>query len=591
MKRAAVIIGVDKTGDLPKLNDAARGAHLAEKWALDQKMEAIVLTDEKNPVSARSIKLAVKQLVEADNLDQLVIYFAGHGVNRQRQEYWLLSGAPDDTQEAVNVAGTMLLATTCGIPHVVLISDACRTAAEGIRAQSVTGSEIIPNREEPEKAVDIFLACRLGQPSNEVRDVEVTTAEYKALYTNELVPALMGRRPEVVEWRGAPGKKVGLIHLRPLRDFVYSAVSARLQALNLQTKVIQEPIAKINSDPPAWLSQFSEEDARGSLGFSPDTGPDRPRVPARTAATVTQELLQSALTDTAADIAGTLENSRASGIAGAAHLVGSAERLARPFGPAHQETQCGFKVRGARIVEAYASAGPARVMVRNDPAFPSGEVVQADHVPRPGVSVLLVFEQGTGVLLPAIPDFLAALTIEGGELLDVAYEPSDNTWRWAEFQQSATEVRALRAIISASMARGIFKLEASDALNIARRMQRSKGIDPSLAVYAAYAYQDLNQGRLVREMASYMEGDLGAPIFDVALLAKALKGRNVSWETNLLSPMPLLSQGWALLSAYGITLPPSIERVRDSLLPSLWTMLDAGGVRHTREAISKGEIK
>jgi uncharacterized caspase-like protein len=162
VKRAAVIIGVDKTGDLPKLNDAARGAHLAEKWALDQKMEAIVLTDEKNPVDAKSIKLTVKQLVEADNLDQLVIYFAGHGVNRQRQEYWLLSGAPDDTQEAVNVAGTMLLATTCGIPHVVLISDACRTAAEGIRAQSVTGSEIIPNREEPEKAVDIFLACRLA---------------------------------------------------------------------------------------------------------------------------------------------------------------------------------------------------------------------------------------------------------------------------------------------------------------------------------------------------------------------------------------------------------------------------------------------
>ena len=33
MKRVAVLIGVDKTGDLPILRDAARGARLMETWA------------------------------------------------------------------------------------------------------------------------------------------------------------------------------------------------------------------------------------------------------------------------------------------------------------------------------------------------------------------------------------------------------------------------------------------------------------------------------------------------------------------------------------------------------------------------------
>src|SRR6516162_5267838 len=131
MKRAAVIIGIDKTGDLPKLNDAARGAQLMEKWAREQGMDSVyVLTDTEKPVDASAIKNAIKKLVDAANIGQLVVYFAGHGVNRQRHEYWLLSDAPDDPNAAVNVAGSVGLAATCGIPHIVLISDACRTAAE-----------------------------------------------------------------------------------------------------------------------------------------------------------------------------------------------------------------------------------------------------------------------------------------------------------------------------------------------------------------------------------------------------------------------------------------------------------------------------
>jgi hypothetical protein len=590
VKRAAVIIGVDQTGDFPKLYDAARGARLAEKWARQQAMETVVLTDERTPVEARTIKDAVKRLVDAGNLDQLVIYFAGHGVNRQRQEYWLLSGAPDDTQEAVNVAGTMLLATTCGIPHIVLISDACRTAADGIRAQSVNGCEIFPNREEPERPVDIFLACRLGQPSNEVRDVRVTSTEYRALYTNELIPALMGQRPEVVEWTRDGERNVGVVRMRALRDFVSTAVSARLQALNLHTKIIQEPIATISSDPAAWLSRFSEQTAIESLTVSRGTSRAIGQPP-RTDERVSRELVRSVLTDSPAGLARTLENTRRLNVFVPEPLAKSAERLAQPFGPTHQETRCGFKVRGARIVEAHAASGAAVMNMRNAPGFPAGEVVQADRVPRPGVSVLLVFADGTGTLLPAIPDFLAALTIEGGELVDVTYEPSDNTSRWQEFQHAAPELRALRAIISASMTRGVFKLEAADGLDIARRMQQSKGIDPSLAVYAAYAYQDLNQGSLIREMAGYMESDLGAPMFDVAMLARRFKGKRVARDTNVLSPTPLLSQGWALLSAYDITLPPNVDKIRNSLLPSLWTMLDPAGVDRVREAIADQEVR
>jgi hypothetical protein len=170
-------------------------------------------------------------------------------------------------------------------------------------------------------------------------------------------------------------------------------------------------------------------------------------------------------------------------------------------------------------------------------------------VTRPGASVLLVLKTGAGILLPAIPEFLATLTMKDGELVDVAYEPSENTWRWPEYQRHAQEIRALRAVAAASMAQGVFKLDLDDAFLIAQRMQYAKGLDPSLAVYAAHAYHDLQRTELIRQMIGYLSEDLGAPLFDVALLARALDNKMVNTTSNILSAVPLLSQGWAFLSA------------------------------------------
>lgn len=43
MKRAALLIGVDRTGELPVLKDAAAGARRMAEWARDQKMDHVEL--------------------------------------------------------------------------------------------------------------------------------------------------------------------------------------------------------------------------------------------------------------------------------------------------------------------------------------------------------------------------------------------------------------------------------------------------------------------------------------------------------------------------------------------------------------------
>ena len=585
MKRAAVLIGVDKAGDLPKLKDAARGARLMETWAKAQGMDPVhVITDEQAPVSASDIRNVVRALVDAANVQQLLVYFAGHGANLQRQEYWMLTDAPDDTQAAVNVATSVALAATCGIPHVVLVSDACRTAPEGIRAQSVRGSEIFPNREADTAPVDQFYACQLGMPSHEVRDPAVTCSEFEALYTRELVPALLGRRPRIVEWSTEANKKVGRVHLRPLRDFLSTAMAERLKDLQLQSKVIQVPVAQISSDPPAWISQVETDAALGFGGL----GGGGPSTTIPAPESIATDLLRSALAIGNGPLRGGLPPGTPPSVANGvqdADLARIVARLEQPFGLTHHETACGFKLRGARVVDAVAHS--ARVEFAANSVH--GEDLRVVGASRPASNVLLVLESGAGVLLPAIPDFLCALSFEGGELVDVAYEPSDNTRRWADYKNRARENRALRAIASSAMARGIFKLESGDALAIDRRMQRI-GVDPSLAVYVAYACHELQRPDLVRGMEGRLQADLGAPPFDVALLARRLDRAKYAVGNELISPIPLISQGWALMQAFGVKTLDVLQPLVGLRLPSLWTMFEARGVERVRRAIASGDL-
>jgi caspase domain-containing protein len=582
VKRAAVFIGVDRVGGMPPLKDAARGVRRMEQWARSQKIDVIeVFTDENDSsVEVGSIKKAIKRIVESGNIDQLIVYFAGHGVNIRYGEYWLLSDAPSDTQAAVNVQGSEVLARYAGIPHVVFFSDACRTAAEGIRAQLVTGSEIFPNEgaDALEKPVDQFFACTLGRPAHEIRDPNTTTREFSALYTDALVAAVRGNDNRILDWISQGTDRFALVRPRQLKEYLLGAITARLKDLNLQTKIIQVPDARITSSNDAWVSRVLAGDI------------DRDAAPAPIAATTTiamvsASLLRTALTGDSTKLRTELDNARATSGAPESSLIRTFERAAVPFGPMHHESKCGFKIRGAKIVEAVSTGAETELFT-----IP-GDVVRVNTLRYPGASVLVVLEEGSGVVLPAIPEFLAALTVEDGELVDVAYEPSDNTPRWQDFQQYGKEVRTLRALAASSTKNGVFRLEGEDALGVARRLQYAKSIDPTLAVYAAYAYQDLRRGDLIREMSGYMRGDLGGRLFDIALLARELDAKTVGAVPEVFGIAPLLSQGWALLGAHRVTLPPSLNNIEQTLLPSVWTLFDDNGVAQLRAAFQKGEIR
>jgi hypothetical protein len=129
--RAAVVVGIDRVGGLQPLRAARSGAVAVADWLKTEELDVTLIVDDQKPVLANDLKTAIKTLVNRGTLDQLVIYFAGHGfVSGSNSEFWLLSNALEDANEAVSLNESRDLARQFGIKNVVFISDACRSRAE-----------------------------------------------------------------------------------------------------------------------------------------------------------------------------------------------------------------------------------------------------------------------------------------------------------------------------------------------------------------------------------------------------------------------------------------------------------------------------
>jgi hypothetical protein len=619
MQRAVISIGIRKTGGLPELQAAHTSAQAFAEWAKkDQKIPASrvkLITDAKGRIGRERIYDEVEKITALGYVEQLIVYFSGHGINSGLYEQWLLSRAPEEPGAAINVRGSEMLARFCGIGHVVFISDACRTAAASIQAQSVTGGEIFPNSSAKgvENPVDQYYATLVGNPAYEVKTVEDAVGRYRAAYSTVLLEALRGKVPAVVD--GSSGRR--LVRPRRLRDHLKDAVPLYMHSLQLDGGEMQQPAARIESDETAWLADLGEvptaplapeggapaaravaaKRARvarppslagtGMAGSARDVGDavaDLAALPppavlgaARRVPDLAQQAraqLQAELLPAAAAPSGarrTAVTARAGGgrVARSPDLLaGAVTRGSTPFGPDHFETQCGIKLRGARVVSAgsrEAQVGVGRL----------ADVVQVHIDPRcRGANVLVRLEDGSSVVVPAFRDFITGLTFDArGALDDMWCEPSANTARHLQWQAVAGEIGHLRALVAAASSLGVFRLDDdAHAMALLDRMRAVKMIDPAMAVYAAWALHDRRMRSHIAALQRFLDQDLGVRLFDVALLSFALSGKPQDGAPTELYPcVPMLSQGWALLPALGVALPERLAGLRGHLRPSLWT--------------------
>lgn len=580
-KRAAICIGVDRAGSMTPLQAAVQGARDFELWAKLQGCDTVLLKgDDAERVTIAKVFDEVENIVNAGTYSQLIVYFSGHGIlTAPGAEYWLLSRAPQNPNEAVNIPRSIVDARNSGIPHVVFISDACRSSVPGPPLSGIVGSLIFPSRPfGAQGEVDVYYATRPGDPAYEVPEAE-STRRYRGIFTDELLKVVKKPPVSLVETVSIGQGNASVISSRKMKNHLEATVP--VEASDIDIKLRQAPQVIVETALPKYFAQIPPGNIVTSRGSAPSPVPPAPSID-RALYTLsqahfveTQGVPPSQADTTLTETSGLLREFR---------------EIAGTRGRPHFETETGFTVFGVKGVDV-----EAQYWIPDQP-FPAtnqpGWHIRLNPPPgaRPYKPSTIVFSFGgeSGAALAILPGFIGTLIVENGRLRSVNYVPSDQTWRYKLYKERENQLDAMKAFAAVASRNGRFVVENENAAQLAYRIRQEKGIDPTMGVYAAYAYTQIGKFADVYSVYSYMlneEYEIPIP-FDVGLLATEFKPDLVQDRNARFAPFfPMLAQGWAYLSENHPMFDTIQGELRPHLIPSLWTTLSPKGAEIAANAV------
>lgn len=598
MSKASIAIGVDRTGSLIPLQGAAAGASRFHEWAQSQGFYSVLLTDQNGEtVTAASIFNAVKAIVDAMTYEQLIIFFAGHGqLTAPNCEFWLLSGAPYNPNEAVNLAGSIYLARYSGLKHVVFISDACRSIPDNARGR-VTGQVIFPSTPHLRSAeLDSVYATRPGDPALEAR-VEDAVRDYRGLLTECLLEGLSGRDQSVVQqFKTLPGAP-WVVPTRPLRSYLEREVPAAATAIGIQYR--QYPDIIVESAEPHFLAKVA-----GPPPGPPTSLPPVIRASSEQALPRFIEALLSPVESPAMELAGE-DRSMLQKLG----IEAAIDKILSTRSSVSGKIRTGFTFNGGRVARALSLDYGHWIEPERPDFFTENNALQFrtnDEYPNRARSLLVEFEEGTGACLGIFPNYVGSVLVENGRVTNVNYIPARDSSAYEDYAEASGEIEKRRAVIAAAARHGYFTVKPGFEGMMASYLRRFKEWDPTLGVYAAYAAMQKGDVKTALYIFHFMRRDsfrfggrnkngafddtYGLIPFDVALLAGRLEPFQ-EWYQYCAPACPMLTQGWAYLDRYDDLIPAEILEARGELIPGLWTTFTPAGVKILEKAMMKKRIR
>ena len=538
--KAAVVVGVDNTGNLAKLNSAAAGAQAVAKWLKGEDYDVECLTDKSGPVAAEDVEKAIAKFVTLPpRYKLLVVYFSGHGYWHARADRWLLSGAPTKTSDAINLDGAMDLARYSGIPNVVFISDACRSIPDSRTGAYVTGVDGFPNYSEISKTskVDFFKATSEARSAYE-GDIE---GKRQSILTYALMSAYKDPGPDMIRQVTEGTTHLQIVPNRELEDYLQDKINEILETIDINlTQQIEANVPSSDDVYIACVHAPAPAAARGSLrrkGVPLRTRGTRPARPASAGRDAADAILRTLTTDSPSR--GSDQPLEVSDPATEAKL---GERLPSETVD-HFETMVGFSVQGAKVVKAISTGGESEASVELLAEGDGGDtpaIIRLHNV-DPAVSVAIRLEDGRGAVLAALDGYIGHASFDECGLSNVSYVPSSNHWRWPMYESKKEKIDRLRALVALAVEDDSFHIRSDEeATALGEMIRMEKAIDPTLGLYAAHALSQAGKDDTVVSVLHYMRSDLNADLFDV----RALASRNLPqpWGDYPLAPFcPMLT--------------------------------------------------
>ncbi len=616
---AGVSVGVDRPGVLEPLKAAASSAADFHNWLLSQRrhgveVDSTLLTDRNRGIVTHSkVADVIGEIVKKRACDTLFLYFSGHGVTTGGyEEKFLLSRVDRYKNETVNILTTRLDAKYCGISHVVIVYDACRSLADDASLSKLGGSSVIA-AEGTAGHVDLFFAC---PPDDSAYEIPRTK---QAFFTSVLLELLKKPPAGMLEATTIRKKSVYVIPSHRLEAFLKDEVPKRAaratppfdQSPDIETpsylpeffSVVPTPKLASKLGPPGGWDPAAGGGGKGPLPYFPMAEPLR----------TDSELLPSGRPGSSEVVAWHAqrvfrtqqkvyvvpEELRAIEQKNGFDRAVAAMKRARGrdgFG-----THTGFTIIGAKISRIALSGRSPVFELESDDLRRNVTHVRVGRPPwdvQAGTAIIEL-QRGGGLILAVMPGYIGTVVIQNGAIAALAYSPSVDTLLYDAYKSEESQLQDRRALAAA--AAGVAKLHdlaKSEGIALAEHIRVAKGFDPCLGILAAYAYHIAGDRENVRSVYGWMSqtrvnrhGDkkeILAPVpFDVAMLAG---------ETNRAMPpgiapcCPMFSVGWSLLERYQIRLPAEIRIAGEYRRPGIWTAFDAEGIEHCFDALEKGQI-
>lgn len=579
--KKVISIGIDRARGMTGLQGAASGAEDFGKWAQTQGYDVKIFTDSTASVSQADIFKEVKSAI--GYCEQLIIFFSGHGILKgPSQELWILSDAIDNPNESINLTGSIDNARTSGIPYITFISDACRVLPAELQLTG-NGSVIFPIRNDinQDSAIDIFYGTRPGSPANEI-SLENNKKKF-GIFSECLMEGLSGKNKEVLEPE-VPIEKVSevrqmsyLIRSPRLKELLKNTVPAKAHAKSIF--ISQNPEIRIESQAPNYLAKY-----------------EMPLHGDELLLTINKTILSDDLIpDSATDfVTGKNEfhtKNNSSGLSPERNSLDTNTNLIlNSKGRESFETQTGFTILGADVAAVAIGNNGYDLFFENNTQH-----IRIHDETR--ASALVILQSGISVPVAILKGFIGTLIFNEGHLLTVNYTPSRNSDKYWEYQSRENDINFARATVAALANEGFdYSQKFSDAFtqhgdlnyrDIGGYLRMEKSLDPSLGLYACYAYRQAGKTKDIKSVLRYMSEENKYLFFDVVMLANEMD----RYAERLASFCPLMSLGWAYPNLFERHLNPGVAEASLYLIPGLWTTFSSRGTEILDHLIQNNQIK